>query len=936
MCCTASFAQETSDDSLRKLIPGAIKILGLSGTDQVHYLGKTGHGVYHLDSVKQEGVIPPMYELLVHSPAADGYLGYKDGKIVFIYRNGAVSDFVATKSLRTGYIFISEEESQYAYLEIDGKKAFRSGYSTDAWQKEVTGRLSYMGEYSITKEAGDQLIVSNYERKEEWISDEWGEVYELVYHDYFNSGVYSLPKKEWVIKPEYAIIKAANPGYVVAKTNGTKEGSSFVYGYIGSDSKLSIPIEYDQLTPTGKGFIATKDDKTGYIDFNQKELIPFNSKYNLMEYRDGYLVVSGKREWLFDDYGDEYSVQGPGQCWDVTGKEIKMYDQKFYHLLPNGRAVTLAVRDEKEEYSEELYGIVDLKQKRNIAYNMFDDFIEADQDRIWLKRDKKWQLNKMGSGLQPIGSGKFDQVGMAGTPDRWFVDRSENVGVVDLNLKSIVPIEHKAMYKSPRWSHTFPKITNVNGDYFGAFWKNDKFNLYNVTTGKKLLSEAYSEIKIGQDGIVTASKDGMDGVTSIERLAGGKNWIIDTKYKTAPERVDQGWITTTENGKGFYTLEDGHVLKDQYQDISIIEAKNRATWRYVYFFITTSGEGEKVSKAIYDIKGQEVIAGGAADIRKPLYRPFVVVKESESASYLFNLLTKKQVGDKHKNIEYKIEPNFFFRDSDKWGLMNPEGKVLVEPRFNNVMNESLSYNEPHIVAVEENGLQGYYDIEKLKYHIKPEHESLDVHCGGYWKYGDGGKYGLMHENGAVIPVISDCDSISCARTYRLKAIEAYKEGKRYLFKRVSDKFFRILRADSVSFFGKLAHIYADGKGQFYHQTTLQPITTPSFDHIEEKSQYLLIRKGNKYGLLSDTGTVILEPTWEHLIPFDHGHIAYSVSRKWSYLDKAPRYGILNEKGEVVLKPQFESFKFDGYGDPKVMRNGRSYTLDAKTLELFAR
>lgn len=211
---------------------------------------------------------------------------------------------------------------------------------------------------------------------------------------------------------------------------------------------------------------------------------------------------------------------------------------------------------------------------------------------------------------------------------------------------------------------------------------------------------------------------------------------------------------------------------------------------------------------------------------------------------------------KSSKLDYQIldiedyNYSIFFRDN-KYGVINKEGEIIVEPTYTNVQIPNPS--KPLFICISE------YNQELGEYENKVLNENKEQILTTYDRI-------------SAIPVVSTDTSVPYE-----KSVLKYKKDNKY------------------------GLIDFDGN----------ELTEPIYDEItglDYKEGTLLVKIDSKYGVININGAEIIDVKYDS-ISADNYYDAQTKSKKAGFIvsektEEGYRYGYINYKGKRILKPEF--------------------------------
>lgn len=272
-----------------------------------------------------------------------------------------------------------------------------------------------------------------------------------------------------------------------------------------------------------------------------------------------------------------------------------------------------------------------------------------------------------------------------------------------------------------------------------------------------------------------------------------------------------------------------------------------------------------------------------------------------------------------KKIEVKNYSYYTAYENGKFGVINNDGETVIQASYDEIIaipnnsrpifictydiNDSDgTYKTKAINEKNEEILTGYDKIEAIdntdsKHNVWYEDNVLRVSRNG--------KYGMINFEGQEV-VPCEYDQIAALKGVTSNFI-VKKDGKTGLL---------------------------NEKGQTIVKTEYKDILTLKESY---KSEYIIVNEENKYGVISTSGTILIEPvydgvkylgssslfavkqdnTWklmdteEKKIIIDSGYkdIVEAKSENIVVVDKDGKYGVVSKANEEKIKPQYEDLKY---------------------------
>jgi hypothetical protein len=286
------------------------------------------------------------------------------------------------------------------------------------------------------------------------------------------------------------------------------------------------------------------------------------------------------------------------------------------------------------------------------------------------------------------------------------------------------------------------------------------------------------------------------------------------------------------------------------------------------------------------------------------------------------------------------------KQNNKYGLINSKGKIIVEPTWNDILEES-----ERIYPVKIDSAWSYID-RKGKVIIQPQYwdagffyEGLACVGNSKEKYGFintkgdtiidfkydesfGGflkgladvtindSCGYINKNGeVVIPLIYETcypflSDLAVVWTFERNLILIDQKGKTFEYK--EEKY----RNKNLWSLNKYPGAFEteNGRGRLYKEgDTIIPPNYLSTGNLSN-GMYIVQNKNKKWGAYNDKGELVIKPQFDNLWHFNEEVANFCMNEKW---------GFVNKKGKIVIEPKFNYAAQFNNGLAYVELNGKA-------------
>jgi hypothetical protein len=679
-------------------------------------------------------------------------------------------------------------------------------------------------------------------------------------------------------------------------------------------------LSYSKLEASGDGMFGfEKDGKFGYMDKNEKVIVPAiysydGSSYTIPVFNKGYVIIKkdGKLGML-----------------DKTGKIVLPFEYDYigYVQFPGKNAAV-----SKKNGSKSLYGIVNDQNKILIPLEYDDIF--ADSNYITVKQNGKWGLfENTGKklleteyySLTPYAKekvlkaekdGKYGYIDIAG---KWLFDKAKNVytlygesqgmvlcmvsskyGFLDLKGDEaiITKYDYAANFENTGLAKVGKKITGTSySNYYGYIDKK----------GTEVIPVKYESMGIFSNGLVVAKDPETNRYGYLDKT--GK-WAIKATYLEGFGFDEMGgaWVKMTDGkyhyinttGKDFGTFDTISYKSFNRDGYSVYEHTD-----YPYAMIDKTGT---ITTKLNDCDAIYTFSDGIAGYRCKSISKYgfidVTGKMIGACTYdgftgfvdgVARIETKVSGKTKYGYITARGETILAAEYDDLrvfrngWGLMKKDGNYFFvdkngntkEPprKYDNLVEFRSGFAVGTINAASKEDPNTYYYINtELK-----EAFNISAYQGyQFWEnvavVNRDTVYALMNKKGEVFKRLDGIEQLKFCSDGMLAVKQKGKWG------------------------------YIDDRGNM--------VITPKYDSSDVfKNGYARFKMGTKWGLVDKTGKEIVEAKYENVFGGENGVIIF-YDNSW---------GIMDKTGKITVAPRFYSLTpFEK--DRALARLGKSFTI----------
>lgn len=294
-----------------------------------------------------------------------------------------------------------------------------------------------------------------------------------------------------------------------------------------------------------------------------------------------------------------------------------------------------------------------------------------------------------------------------------------------------------------------------------------------------------------------------------------------------------------------------------------------------------------------------------------------------------------------------------FKHNGLWGVINKSGKVIIEPKFDDI----FIYSDGTIETTNRSSTS-YYDSNGRELLDFDPNKPTVFDQDGFAEYRLGGKAGLLDRSGEwkIKPIFGYAKRFGPAMQYvvhynggvgvidisnnrwvipnNFKYIDklgdnglavADKKGLKGFIDQNGNWVLNPGSFEDISSFNEygLAVAKENGKCGFINtkfEWVIKPVSEEKYCFLRfDEAGLFKYTVGGKIGLMDKQGTVTVAPQFDKIFPLSRGLYPVQLNNKW---------GFLNAKGDIKIPLKFDSATgFDKMGMARVRLNGKSYIIN---------
>lgn len=643
-------------------------------------------------------------------------------------------------------LFGFEKDGKYGYMDKNEKVIIQPEYSYESTYKTIPG---FSNGYAIVRKNN-------------------------------KVGVIDRTGKE-VVPIEYDYISTINllPGYATVRKSVNSKNQ---YGIMNCmQSKIVIPIEYDDLQTDSNLVSVKQNGRWGLLDITGKQMLPpeytslivyAKEKVCRVEKDGKYGFIDLKGNWIFDKSKSVYSLYGPHQglimCvvsnkygyLDMKGNEVIMTK---YDYASSFEQIGLARVGRKNSSGATEYGYIDKKgteiiplKYQTLGYSFSNGLVYAKDPETnrygFFDKTGKWAI-------QPVylDVTSFDDHGgawakMTDAKYHYINKTGKDLGTVDEKAATSKYFGKDGFAVHESNDNSYVLIDNT-GKIISKI--DDCDAVYNYSEGiggyKCKSNSKYGFIDINGKKLTTCDFDGFAAFTEyaskVDKVVDGKtkSGYIDTKGNIILPLVydnvyafRNGWGLIKKDGNYFFVDKNGNLKEPpaKYDELN--------EFRSGYAMGKIKGEANGPNKYVYinpELKEEFTVSASQAF---PIWETVAIVS-SDNKNY--ELMNKK--GNIFKVLTGVEQVNFCtdgmlgIREKGKWGYVNDKGDVIVSPKYDTCTGFKYGYGR-----VRSGGKWGIVDRSGTEI-FATKYENILPGENGYFIFYNNG-WGMMDKTGKII------------------------------------------------------------------------------------------------------------------------------------------------------------------------------------------
>lgn len=694
------------------------------------------------------------------------------------------------------------------------------------------------------------------------------------YYKITSKGLLGVINEEGVVilNPEWKQIHLSNGYYVVSKIIEEEYSENERFGLTNLNGDLILETKYKAISVLRDGLYKVRENSTWSI-FNDEGRIT-KETYDEIDIEGNFIIVSKNGlSGRLNEHAEKVIKSEEGNYLILPSKFAWGYDFKdgIAKVLINGC----------ENFINKSFDIVVISENQIIPIDKsIDHLVSKDKNGNYVfVQDKKYGIiNHSG---KTIIEAKYqylshlaDKLYIAGITKEG--DHGNSYGIIDIEDKTILAFEYSTIKqyggKIPRsyWSWDDEYVTEqveIPEEVHHWYIKKNGYGLID-RNGDVCIRPIYEDIQ-RIDRCFLIKENNKYGIISSDY-----NLVCNPKYSA---------VSSIGNGFWKVSIITSQAYNNKSEVFGILDSEGKERLEPIYQFIGNVND-ERVNKgrAIINLKGQlGLVDENYCILAEPQYEHISEFKNGYATVNNGHWYDEEDDDYPHRSSrEYSM---------GKWGVINTNGQLILSPIYDSINIEDSCFSvSKNILVQQHNGTPSYKQV--------------------FGRYNKDGELIVKNVHGEYIIASKKYDWQEDFNTEgQSKAY--YKENIGI----VNEKFQQIVSC------------CIEGK-------TLEFALSEEYDWgYNSLSQFVIVEKNNKKGVIDCTNKTIIEPVYDQIIVFDGStntvfkcgiqnkkHNSFRPSYTWS---------IINVDGKPVIDIQSEEIIHLGFSLLAIQRNNKYSIVD---------
>ncbi len=268
-------------------------------------------------------------------------------------------------------------------------------------------------------------------------------------------------------------------------------------------------------------------------------------------------------------------------------------------------------------------------------------------------------------------------------------------------------------------------------------------------------------------------------------------------------------------------------------------------------------------------------------------------------------------------------------DDHQKGVQNKDGKFIILPDY-----QEVTIVQDQFFQVKKAGKYGLFTFEGIEI-LPPNFEQISfryINNIVFFQVQQNQKFGLFSANGTQI-LTSHYLDLKLVTKNTILSQNQHKKWEIWEAQtgtKIIPEVWTTFEQIHTDFIVLQNQVISDKKALYslITNTLITNLVYDDFIFLEDSSTYIITQKGEKFGLISKTGRLILEPKYDEFATIGQGLISYKKDGIW---------GVMNQEGKKLFAPTFHEVMPFPNGSPVTkVRLSRSYGLLNRMGKLLTR
>lgn len=523
-----------------------------------------------------------------------------------------------------------------------------------------------------------------------------------------------------ITEAKYSDFDFLNNGFIKVTVNKSKtifknDPLNNLYGILNQEGKEILEPKFEEIRDYSEGLIAVKkDDKWGFvdewgdivIDFKFKSVGDFNDRLAPVKQDELFGFINKKGEFIIKPqferasiFHNSYALASKNKKWGIIDKKGNFIIQPIYNEINFFGDFFKITLNEKISFIDASGKI--LMENIDKVDEYYDSVIKYSDNIFSIKVNKKWGL--INQNLEVLLEPKFDEFDRIANGNLIKLQIDDKFGVANADFQVITEIN-------------FDAIDYRINDGLIAVQKEGKWGFIDKS-GKMVIPAIYERVKSFSENLVAVQLNGKWGFINKK----GK-MVIKPQFTEVEDFYGEVAGILVSHDWGLINKKGEIIIEPQFKYLEYSSAKDGLIWAKARYddqivFMDKNGKVIKIPSVYYaeEVEDEEYIKifvigddsftkTGLIDLKgniilEPIYSD-ISITNNIALLKIENYGSERETKYGFKNLEnnafVKAEYDFLdwanfkqdefirFQKGSKVGLMDQNGKILLEPKFFNL------------------------------------------------------------------------------------------------------------------------------------------------------------------------------------------------------------------------------------------------------------